>query len=134
MKKGNVIFRQYTEDDFAEVEKLNELEGWSNLVARGEDTKEAWNNSNIAYVAVVGEKLVGCVRGMTDKQITLYICELLVAKEYRGFGVGQELLKYVHNLYPKTRMELLASSTSKSFYEKLNFRPFYGYRITIEEY
>jgi ribosomal protein S18 acetylase RimI-like enzyme len=134
IKNGQEIeVRPYVEEDFVEIHKLNSLEGWDNLVARGEETKEAWENSNVAYVAELGNRIVGYVRGMTDKQITIYICEVLIAEECRGQGFGKELLQYVHSLYPNTRMEMLASSTSKSFYEMLGFRPFYGYRKTINE-
>ncbi|WP_430788292.1 GNAT family N-acetyltransferase [Virgibacillus flavescens] len=128
-----VIFREYEEEDFPQINKLNELEGWNTLVERAEETREALENSNITYVALIDEKIVGYVRGMTDKQITLFICEVIIDKELRGSGIGKKILQYVHAKYPKTRMELLGSSTSKSFYEKLKFRPFYGFRKTIQE-
>ncbi|WP_324777907.1 GNAT family N-acetyltransferase [Virgibacillus senegalensis] len=80
------------------------------------------------------ENVVGYVKGLTDKAVTLYICELLIAKAYRGSGLGKALLAHVHHLHPETRMEMLATSSSKEFYEKNGFRPFYGFRKTIQEY
>ncbi|WP_342746735.1 GNAT family N-acetyltransferase [Virgibacillus phasianinus] len=90
-------------------------------------------NSNVSYVVIVDNQVSGYIRGFTDKQITLYICEVIIGKELRGSGIGKNLLKYVHNLYPNTRMELLGLSTSKAFYEKLGFRSFYGFRKTFNE-
>lgn len=126
--------REYRKEDFNAIDSMNDAEGWSNLVARGDDTKTAWENSTITYVAEDDGKLIGCVRGFTDTKITLYICELIIHQEYRGKGIGTKLLHHVHSLYPETRMELLASSTSKTYYEQLKFRPFYGYRKTFEEW
>ena len=57
-----------------------------------------------------------------------YICELLVAQPFRGCGAGRKLLDFVHALHPDTRIDLLASSSSRSFYEEHEFRPFYGFR------
>lgn len=125
--------RHYIEKDFVEIQSLNRSEGWTNLVEKEEETKNAWNNSTITYVVLDHEKVIGYIRGMTDQSVTLYICELLISKTCRGLGIGQELLRYVHSLYPKTRIELLASSTSHTFYEKLGYRTFYGYRKTFEE-
>jgi ribosomal protein S18 acetylase RimI-like enzyme len=134
LKNGQQIhFRPYQETDFPFIQQLNATEGWNNLVEKEEETKKAWENSNIAFVAVEKEKIIGYVRGLTDEHITLYICELLIDKDYRGFGIGQELLRYVHRLYPTTRMETLASSTSRTFYEQLGYRAFYGFRKTIHE-
>ena len=127
------IVREYIESDFSDVHRLNVSENWTNLVAKQEDTLEAWKHSNVRFVVFDQEKFVGYIRGVTDTSITLFICELLINEDYRGFGIGQELLKYVHNLYPKTRMELLGSSTSRTFYEQLGFRSFYGFRRTFEE-
>lgn len=122
------MIRPFTQKDFETIHLLNKEEGWTNLVEKWEDAKEAWTHSNIAFVTEVDGEVVGCIRGFTDGTITTFICEVLVAKSYRGHSIGRELLEYVHRLYPKTRVDLLASSTSKDYYEMLDFRAFYGYR------
>ncbi|MFZ3579442.1 GNAT family N-acetyltransferase [Virgibacillus sp. DJP39] len=129
-----VMFRQYEANDFEAVQQLNAREGWNTLVERGEETKEAFENSNVTYIVEKENNIVGYLRGMTDKQITLYISELIIGEELRGSGIGKTLLQYVHNIYPKTRMELLGLSTSKAFYDKLEFRSFYGFRKVVEEW
>ncbi|AIF42581.1 GCN5 family acetyltransferase [Virgibacillus sp. SK37] len=125
--------RPYEPKDFDSINQLNKLEEWGNLVANSDELEKAWSHSNVTYIAELDGEIVGYVRGLTDEYITLFICELLIKKEHRGKGMGKELLNYVHQLYPKTRMELLASSTSRTFYEQKQFRPFYGYRKTISE-
>ncbi|WP_375219906.1 GNAT family N-acetyltransferase [Psychrobacillus sp. PGGUH221] len=79
-------------------------------------------------------RIIGYIRGITDGYISLLVCELVIDQNYRGLGIGTDLLKYVHNLFPKTRMELLASSSSRTYYEGQDFRNFYGYRKTFEEW
>ncbi|WP_174615058.1 GNAT family N-acetyltransferase [Virgibacillus ihumii] len=136
LKNGTSLYvREYRESDFENIHQLNATENWNNLVKQKKKTMQAWNNSNIAYVVLDEDKsFVGSIRGMTDKTITLFICEVLIDKDYRGQGTGRELLKLIHSLYPSTRMELLATSTSQSFYAQLDYRPFYGYRKTYEEW
>ncbi len=134
LKNGqSVTFRKYDDRDFIDIQQMNHREGWNNLVERGEETKASWKNSNIAYVVTVDENIIAYIRGLTDEQITLYICELLIQEEFRSYGIGRELLEYVHRLYPKTRIEMLASSSSQTYYEHLGYRSFYGYRKTIDE-
>ncbi|MFZ3590682.1 GNAT family N-acetyltransferase [Bacillus sp. DJP31] len=87
----------------------------------------------MTFVATLDNAIIGYVRGMTDKQITLYICEILITNQYRGSGLGKEMLQFVHNLYPNTRMEMLATSSSHTFYEMLGFRSFYGFRKTLNK-
>lgn len=131
--QGDLIIRPYREADFPAVHDLNKQEQWSNLVAKERDTRLAWANSSVAVVAELDGKVVGCLRGLTDGFVSLYICELLVSENNRKSGIGKKLMQSVHSEYPKTRMELLASSTSRSFYETHGYRPFYGFRKTIEE-
>lgn len=128
-----VTFAPYREEQFDAIQELNKIEGWTQLVERNEETKAAWRNSNVAYVMLKDETVVGYVRGLTDGHVSLYICEMLISKSYRGKGLGSELLTFVHSKHPRTRMEMLASSTSHTFYESQNFRPFYGFRKTFEE-
>ncbi|WP_144512184.1 GNAT family N-acetyltransferase [Bacillus sp. FJAT-22090] len=133
-QKARIDFRAYTENDFEGIHQLNIQEEWKNLVVKKEDTKSAWDNSNIAFVAYDGDNLVGYIRGITDGHISLFVCELVIAQPYRGFGVGTDLLTFVHKQFPKTRMELLANSSSSSYYENQKFRSFYGFRKTFEEW
>ena len=124
----------YKENHFQDIQNLNQQEGWSQLVERHEETYQAWKNSNIAFVVMNEEtSVIGYVRGLTDGTVTTYICEMLISTEYRGHGIGAKLLKHVHHLFPKTRMEMLASSTSHTFYESQKFRSFYGFRKTYDE-
>lgn len=124
----------YSKKYFSEIQELNKKEGWNQLVERQEETFDAWENSNAAFVAIgTNEKVAGYIRGLTDKNVTIYICEMLISEEFRSKGLGGMFLKYVHGLYPRARMEMLASSTSHTFYESQNFRQFYGFRKTFEE-
>lgn len=93
-------------------------------------TKEAWRQSNVAYV-VESENghVISYLRGVDRHDREL----VRVRTAHRGLGIGERLLSHVHALYPETRLEMLASASSHTYYEKLNFRPFYGYRKTIHE-
>lgn len=135
LKNGSSLFiGPYEHSFFTEIQKLNNEEGWTNLVQNNNLTKVAWENSNIAFIVKnQGNNLVGYIRGHTDTAVSLFVCEMLVDQKYRGFGVGKSLLQYVHRLYPNTRVEMLATSTSRSFYENLGYRSFYGFRKTFGE-
>ncbi|ACQ70408.1 GCN5-related N-acetyltransferase [Exiguobacterium sp. AT1b] len=126
--------RNYMESDFDSIQQLNHDEGWNQLVERDALTREAWRQSNVAYVMESEEgTIIAYLRGLTDTTVSLYVCELLVASAYRKRGLGEQLLRHVHTLYPDTRLEMLASQNSYTYYEKLRFRPFYGFRKTIHE-
>lgn len=126
--------RTCMESDFDSIQQLNRDEGWSQLVERDALTREAWRQSNVTYVMESENgKIVAYLRGLTDTTVSLYVCELLVASAYRKRGLGEQLLRHVHTLYPDTWLEMLASQNSHIYYEKLRFRPFYGFRKTIHE-
>ncbi|WEG14429.1 GNAT family N-acetyltransferase [Pullulanibacillus sp. KACC 23026] len=114
--------RKYREADIEDIQRLNKEEGWTNLVEKQDVTKRAWDNSNVAYIVSDGEAIVAYIRGLTDQSVTLFICELMIDKDYRGLGIGQAFLSFVHHMYPTTRIEMLASSTSHTFYEQLGYR------------
>lgn len=135
LKNGETIsFRPYEEEDFPYIHQLNMQEQWNNLVEKKEDTMQAWSKSNVKFVACINNQIIGYIRGITDEHITLYVCELLIAKKYQGFGIGTNLLRYVHQHYPKTRIDLLASKTSVTYYENIKFRSFFGFRKTFREW
>ncbi|MGG0176250.1 GNAT family N-acetyltransferase [Gottfriedia acidiceleris] len=132
--KIDISVRPYVEGDFSQIHNLNIKEKWNNLVEKSEDTQKAWENSNVKYVACFNESIIGYLRGLTDGNITLFVSELLIDENYRGLGIGTKLLKHVHQIYPKTRIDLLATSSSQTYYESNKFRSFYGFRKTILEW
>jgi ribosomal protein S18 acetylase RimI-like enzyme len=126
--------RAYKKEDFIYIHSLNVEEKWNNLVENMESTKDAWDHSDIAYVAEFNGRVIGYIRGLTDQSVSLFICELLINNEFRGLGVGEAMLKYVHGLYPKTRIEMLTNTSSHTYYEQKGYRPFYGFRKTFQEH
>lgn len=128
-----IFIRVFKDSDFPAIQRMNESEGWTNLASKPDTVKAAWQHSNVAFVAEQQGEIIGCMRGLTDQSITLYICELLIAENRRGEGIGKTLLAHVHALYPETRLEMLATSTSQSYYEAHGYRPFYGFRKTFNE-
>lgn len=135
LNDGSSLFIEpYEQRFFNDIQKLNKEEGWTNLVQNNVKTEKAWENSNIAFIVVNQcKELVGYIRGHTDTAVSLFVCEMLIDQKYRGLGVGKILLQYIHTIYPDTRVEMLATSTSRSFYERLGYRAFYGFRKTFRE-
>ncbi|TDM03592.1 GNAT family N-acetyltransferase [Macrococcus carouselicus] len=125
------MIRPFENYDIDAIQKMNREEGWDNLVVRHAQTLKSWQNS-VAFVMEEKGEVIGCVRALTDGSVSLYICELIVRKDKRGRGCARQLLEHVHEQYPTTRMELLATSGSRSYYEPW-FRPFYGFRRTYHE-
>lgn len=127
-----VSFRRFKESDFSSIQNLYREEGWMTFINRDKDTLDAWKNSNIATVAVEGDKVVGLLRGLTDGSITTFIAEIIVHKDYRKKGIGRALLDICHQLYPKTRIELLADEEIYEFYTRNKFRKIMGFRKNHE--
>ncbi|KHE67499.1 GNAT family N-acetyltransferase [Halobacillus sp. BBL2006] len=128
-----IKIRSFHENDFDAVQLLNEKEGWSGLVEHGQETLCSWLNSEPALIAMDGDEIVGYLRGLTDGNVTLYICELLIKESHRGRGIGEHLMQVAHECYPSTRVEMLATSSSQGYYEKRGYRSFYGFRKAAEE-
>jgi hypothetical protein len=45
-----VVVRDYQEDDYVDILRLNIDEKWNNLVENVENVKQFWNHSSIPYV------------------------------------------------------------------------------------
>lgn len=118
--------RRFQPDDFEQIHRLNALEGWQDLVADQERTRNAWMNTNAAFVLESDGEILAYVRALTDGSVTTYVCELLVSREARKQGYGQQLLDHLQHIYP-TRIDLLATRQSAPFYEEQGFRAFHGF-------
>jgi len=119
--------RRFQPDDFEQIHRLNALEGWQDLVADQERTRNAWMNANVAFVLESDGEILAYVRALTDGSVTTFVCELLVSRDARKRGYGQQLLDHLQLTYP-TRIDLLANRQAASFYEQQGFRAFHGFR------
>lgn len=111
-----------------QINELNNQEGWDNLAGNKENYFKALENSITTVAVDNNDNVLGYIRALTDGYVTLFICELLIVKHKRGEGIGKILIRDLHRKYPYTRIDLLATQKSSTFYEKQNFRVFYGYR------
>lgn len=84
-------------------------------------------NANAAFVLESDGEILAYVRALTDGSVTTFVCELLVSRNARKRGYGQQLLDHLQLTYP-TRIDLLATRQSASFYEQQEFRAFHGFR------
>ncbi|WP_318577464.1 GNAT family N-acetyltransferase [Terribacillus saccharophilus] len=128
-----IMIRPYETEDLSSIMELLKNESWTTLASDSASFDQAMKGSAPALVALHNDEICGYIRCITDQVITLLVAELLVDGNLRGQGVGGKLLQAAHDLFPSTRMEMLATSTSKSYYEQKKFRPFYGFRKTYAE-
>jgi ribosomal protein S18 acetylase RimI-like enzyme len=119
---AGITIRTWHEEDFPAIQQLTQAEGWPTSTQRPTEMLAAWHNSWPTLVAIADEQVVGFVRAFSDKHITTYIIELLVADGWRGQHVGHALLDACHALYPRARLEVQSTETSASFYQTYGFR------------
>lgn len=128
-----VTIRPWEEADFPAVQRLSAVEGWPTPLERPEAALAAWRRSWPALVAMAEQEVIGFCRALSDGLVTTYIAEVLVAEGWRGQGIGSALLEVCQRLAPGSRLDLLALETSRSFYERVGFRAFYGFRLSWQE-
>ena len=66
-----------------------------------------------------GDTLVGSVRLLTDGYFFATIPEILVAPEYQGRGIGQELMRRVVARAPRGKVAFGAQPESVGFFERI---------------
>lgn len=84
--------------------------------------EQAFRNSQYVVGAFDGEKMVGCVRVLTDRTLFATIWNMIVLPEYQKKGIGKMLLEKCLNTYPKLHFFLIADDDVVGFYEKTGFK------------
>lgn len=108
--------------------------GWAN---EDETTQSMIDNFNIGFLnstfvfsAWVDERLVGCVRVLSDLHFRSIIYDLAVLPEYQNKGIGRELVQRCINSC-KSSEWLVQTDKAKGFYEKIGFKENVDYFLTI---
>lgn len=90
--------RRYSPDDAGALFAMMRAEGeeWSEYYSEeGQPRYQKAMASSMGYVALDGEELCGYLRCRDDDGYGVYIYDLLVAKPYRGRGIGRRLMRRV---------------------------------------
>lgn len=93
----------------------------------GDDWKIYWEEPNasryrksfeqsITYTALSNGKVCGYSRSMKDA-LFIYVCDLLVNKEFRGKGLGKRLMDCIKQDYPD--YPLYVMSGNDDYYQKI---------------
>ena len=77
-------------------------------------------SNTINITARDNDKLVGCVRILTDYTFFGTITEILVLPEYQGMGIGRSLMRLVEENTP-TNLYFGARPGKEEFYDKLGY-------------
>lgn len=108
--------------------------GWA---TEEETTQEMLNNFNIGFLnstfvisAWQENKLVGCIRVLSDLYFRSVIYDLAVLPEFQKKGIGKELIKRCLSLC-KNSQWLVQTDEAKGFYEKCGFKENKDHFLTI---
>ncbi len=130
----NIKYQTIKELSCEQLYQLFLAVGWA---AENNTTQEQLNNFNVGFInstfvfsAWAGERLVGCVRVLSDLHFRSIIYDLAVLPEFQKKGIGKELVQRCVNMCENSEW-LVQTDTAKGFYEKMGFKEKADYFLTI---
>jgi ribosomal protein S18 acetylase RimI-like enzyme len=110
-----------TADDI-DIDQLCTLRNQVEFVAQPRDVVEAQVRGARWVVAAYDDaRLVGFVRAISDGVTNAYVCTMVVHADYRGRGIGTELMKRLIADRTRVRWVLHSAERAIAFYERLGF-------------
>lgn len=110
--------------DRAEVHRyLSEESYWAK--GRARDVQDAVIDSSARVVGLYrGERQIGFSRTVTDGHVHAYLADVYVLEEFRGRGLGTELLRFTVEEGPHAGCRwLLHTADAHGLYERFGFGP-----------
>lgn len=114
------------------IVELYRAGGWWKESEHAREILPAMVGGSFCFVvarAPAGE-LIGMARAVSDGVSDAYIQDVVVHREWRGRGVGRELVRRVRDVCVSRRLEwigLVAEPGTAPFYEELGFEVLDGY-------
>lgn len=104
------------------VYELLVANGWQHRIETLSQFEALIAASPVAEVAIIDDCVVGFVRGITDGLSNGYLSMVVVAQEYRGRGIGRQLVEHVIDANQKVTWLLRAGRVGAAeFFTKLGF-------------
>lgn len=130
----NIEYKEQKDLPCDELYKLFLAIGWANEENTTEEMLKNFNigslNSTFVFSAWDKERLVGCVRVLTDLYFRSFILDLAVVPEYQNKGIGKELVRRCREKAPNSEW-LVQTDKAKRFYEKIGFTESNDYFLRI---
>lgn len=100
--------------------------GWPNPPTPETHLKLLRGSSHVG-LAWAGDRVIGYITAITDGVLAAYIPHLEVLPEYRGQGIGSELVKrMLDQLRDLYMIDLICDPDVQPFYERLGLRRYSG--------
>ena len=130
----NIEYKNQKDLPCEELYKLFLAIGWADESKTTQDMIDNFNigflNSTFVFSAWIGERLVGCVRVLSDLHFRSVIYDLAVLPEFQHMGIGTELVKRCINACEGSEW-LVQTDMAKGFYEKIGFEENEDYFLTV---
>lgn len=91
-------------------------------------------HSDIFLTAWDGDALIGCARVLTDFAVRALICDVIVAPEYQGHGIGRLLVEAIemHPALQNVEMLCLFTTQKRDFYAHLGWEEHPGHGMILQ--
>ena len=121
----NVEYRAYKDLPCDKLYQLFLVVGWAEDSTTSQGMIDSFNigfvNSTFVFSAWVDDKLIGCVRVLSDLYFRSIIYDLAVLPEFQNKGIGKELVQRCRNACESSEW-LVQTDIAKGFYEKIGFK------------
>jgi predicted N-acetyltransferase YhbS len=114
-------YRTVKPENYEAVRRFLAENGWEKRVADKEKFRKMMENADRTVVAFEGERIIGFARALCDGVSNGYIGTVAVAVDFRGRGIGRELVERLIGDDTNITWVLRAGRGSREFWEKMGF-------------
>ncbi len=119
----SIVYRTQKDLPCGQLHQLFVAVGWSDGTITQEMLSQfnrGFLNSTFVYSAWDQDRLVGCVRVLSDLMFRSVIYDLAVLPEYQHQGIGKELVRRCRERLPESEW-LVQTDQAAGFYQKIGF-------------